>query len=184
MNAILEVVIRPATPADSSAMKEIFNREIEISTSVWHWLSVDDDEWAQWYTDHTSDRNVLLVAEVDSTVAGFAGYSAYRKRAGFVDTVENSIFIHEDYRGLGVAKVLLERLVEEARTRSLHTIIAVISGDNLASVSLHLSSGFVEVGRMKQVGQKFGQWLDLFYLQILLDEKQTPMMTTMRAQVD
>ena len=165
-----EIRVRPATAEDSPVLQEIFNAETETSTSVWDWSPLSAADWQRWIEDH----EVVVVAEVDSRIAGFAGYGGFRTQDGYASTAENSVFVREGMRGQGVGKKLLEGLLEAARARGVHVVVAAVSSDNLASLSLHLSSGFVRVGYLPEVGQKFGRWLDLVLLQAILDSRTSP----------
>jgi len=168
------VLIRFASRADALAMKEIFNREVEQSTSSWAWFPLSNEDWQDWLYEHTRDDHVLLVAEVDGQVVGFAGYGSFRTKDAYVTTVEDSVFLKDGYRGLGLGKALLARLLDEARTRSVHAMVAAVTGENQASIRLHRSLGFAEVGHLPEVGHKFGRWLDLVLLQIVLDDQPGP----------
>jgi len=171
---VLNTVIRYATPADSAAMRAIYNLEVEQSTSSMEWFPLTEADWQGWCEEHTQGGHVLLVAEIDGVIAGFAGYGAFRTRAGYVSTVEDSVFLDVAYRGHGLGKALLTRLLAEARARGVHVMVAAITGENAASIALHEGLGFAEVGHLPQIGHKFGRWLDLYLLQIQLDDRPTP----------
>jgi phosphinothricin acetyltransferase len=83
--------------------------------------------------------------------------------------VEHSVYVSEALRRQGIGRQLLRRLLDEAKSRGLHTLIAGIDGENRASLHLHEQLGFVEVGRCRQVGYKFDRWLDLLFYQLLLE---------------
>ncbi len=168
------MVIRYATEADQPRMQQIFNQEVEYSTASWEWSPLSNQDWNDWFDAHTRDHHVLLVAEVDSEVAGFAGYGAFRTKAGYASTVEDSIFIEERHRGRGLGRRLLAQLVGEARLRGVHAMVAAVTGENTSSIRLHRALGFAEVGRLPEVGHKFGRWLDLVLLQIILDDRTAP----------
>jgi len=167
-------VIRFATPADAAAMRQIFNQEVEHSTASWEWFPLSHDDWRQWFHAHTRDNHVLLVAEDSGEVVGFAGYGSFRDKAGYVTTVEDSVFLKAGYRGHGLGKQLLQQLLAEARTRGVHAVVAAVTSENQASLALHLGCGFARAGLLPQAGHKFGRWLDLYLLQIILDNKPSP----------
>jgi phosphinothricin acetyltransferase len=169
-----DLTIRYATDADRSTMQAIFNHEVASSTSSWEWLPLSTEDWQTWFDDHTSGDYVALVAQFDGQVAGFAGFSAFRPKAGYASTVEDSIFLDPAFRGRGIGKVLLQQLLAEARLRSVHSVVAAITSENLASIGLHRNAGFQEVGRLPQVGHKFGRWLTLLLFQIILDDRPAP----------
>ncbi|MCL2482852.1 MAG: N-acetyltransferase family protein [Propionibacteriaceae bacterium] len=168
------VVIRYADPTDAGAMLEIFNREVAQTISSWEWFALSEADWRDWVDEHTKDDHVLLVAEAGGRVVGFAGYGTFRTKAGYVSTAEDSVFLDESFRGHGVGKRLLARLLDEARARQIHVMVAAITSENLVSIGLHQTLGFEQVGYLPQVGHKFGRWLDLVLLQITLDNRPTP----------
>ena len=196
------VRIRFATDEDRAAMQEIFNREVEHSTASWQWSPLSNEDWSAWFVEHTRDHHVLLVAEVgdpdlrqddsrrddsrqgdsrqgdnrriDSHVVGFAGYGTFRTKDGYISTVEDSVFLEEGFRGQGLGTQLLTRLMEEARARGVHSMVAAVTSENEASIHLHTSVGFRQAGYLPQVGHKFGRWLDLVLLQAILDDRPAP----------
>ena len=101
-------------------------------------------------------------------VAGFASLSPYRDRPAYRTTVEDSIYVHRDHRGAGVGRALLAEIVDVAAARGFHTVIARIVGGHDASIRLHRSLGFDHVGIEREVGRKFGRWLDVVVMQKLL----------------
>ena len=88
---------------------------------------------------------------------------------GYRFTTENSVYVATKYRGKGIGKLLLAPLIEAARKRGLHAIIAAIDADNDISIRLHARFGFEKVGHFKRVGFKFNRWLDVVYMELLLD---------------
>jgi len=186
------VRIRFATDDDQAAMQEIFNREVEHSTASWQWSPLSNEDWHAWFEEHTRDHHVLLVAEEGdpdfrqddnrrddgrqggSHVVGFAGYGTFRTKDGYISTVEDSVFLEEGYRGQGLGTRLLTRLMDEARARGVHSMVAAVTSENEASIHLHTSVGFKQAGYLPQVGHKFGRWLDLVLLQAILDDRPVP----------
>lgn len=113
-------------------------------------------------------------AESDGAVLGYAAYGEWRAFDGYRLSAEHSVYVRKDARGQGVGAALLRALIERARTAGLHVLVAAISGDNAGSIRLHERLGFVRVGRMPEVGVKFGRWLDLELLQLVLDGRRRP----------
>jgi phosphinothricin acetyltransferase len=111
---------------------------------------------------------VFVAVNEDGRVAGWSALNRYHDRKGYQFTTENSVYVAADHRGKGVGRLLMKPLVEAARERGLHAILAGIDAENEASVRLHASFGFVKVAHYKQVGFKFGRWLDVVYLELLL----------------
>jgi phosphinothricin acetyltransferase len=169
-----QVVIRFATEADYPHLRDIFNTEVEQATSSWEWSALSHQAWQHWVDNHTRHPYVLLVAEVGQQIAGFAGYGVFRAKAGYVTTVEDSVFIQKSFRGHGLGRRLLAALIDQARARGVHAMVAAVTRGNVASLGLHTALGFAEVGRLPQIGHKFGRWMDLCLLQIILDDRPTP----------
>jgi phosphinothricin acetyltransferase len=88
--------------------------------------------------------------------------------------VENSVYVSADQRGKGIARLLMTPLIDAARTQNYHAIIASIDATNEASLRLHRSFGFEEVACFREVGYKFGRWLDLKFLELLLETPANP----------
>lgn len=163
--------VRPATQADIPAILEIYNDAVLTTTATYDYDPRPLEHRVQWFEDHQKAKLPMFVAEDDAgKVAGWSSLSKYHDRMGYRFTVENSIYVAAHARGRGVGKLLLAPLVQSARDLRLRAIIAVIDATNEASVRLHAGFGFVEVGRFPKVGFKFGRWLDVVYMELLLPE--------------
>ncbi len=164
------MTVRPATEADLPAIHEIYNDAVLKTTATYDYEPRTFDERAAWFGEHQRQGYPVFVVENgQGKVVGFSSLSRYHPRLGYRFTTENSVYIAEDHRGLGFGKLLLPPLIEAARRRRLHAIIAAIDADNEPSIRLHARFGFVEVGRFRQVGYKFDRWLDVVYMELLLD---------------
>ena len=159
--------IRNATIADAERLMAIYNYEVEHSTATFDLVPRTLGEQRAWITERLGALGVI-VAEHEGRVVGFASLSPYRNRPAYNTSVENSIYVDEAARGLGVGKALLQELIEMARARGFHTILAFIASSEQASEALHLSCGFEVTGRQKEVGRKFGRWLDVTVMQKML----------------
>lgn len=161
------MLLRPATAADAAATAAIYNAEVTGSRVTFDLVTRTVEEQAEWL-DARSGALEVVVAEIDGVVAGYASLSAYRERAGYRTTVEDSVYVHADHRGAGVGRALLDEIVDVARERGFHSVIARIVADHTASIRLHAAVGFQHVGVEREVGRKFGRWLDVAVMQILL----------------
>jgi L-amino acid N-acyltransferase YncA len=166
--------IRQATEEDLPAILDIYNDAILNTTSVYnyeaHTLAMRQD----WFT-HKQEHNLpVLVAEKDGEVIGFSTYGPFRVWAAYKYTVEVSVYIHPEHRGKGIAKLLYPPLFAIAKEQELHALVAGIDASNAASIRLHEHFGFTEVGHFKEVGYKFGRWLDLVFMQLTLDTPLHP----------
>ena len=124
-------------------------------------------EQAEWLSARAGALEVV-VAEVGGDIAGFASLSPYRERPAYRTTVEDSIYVHRDFRGTGVGRALLSEILDVAQARGFHSVIARIVGGHDASIRLHRAAGFDHVGIEREVGRKFGRWLDVVVMQKLL----------------
>jgi phosphinothricin acetyltransferase len=156
--------IRPAVPEDLSAINAIYNHSVLHSTATYQTEPSTDAERAAWFAAH-GERHPVLVAEIDGRVVGWGSLSSFHPRAAFARTVEDSVYIHQDFHRRGVGRALLTALVARAKDLGHHRIIAAISGDQEPSLALHESLGFTERGRLTEAGFKFGRWLDMVYLE-------------------
>jgi L-amino acid N-acyltransferase YncA len=101
-------------------------------------------------------------------VVGWGSLSAYHPRSAYRRTVENSIYVHHEFHRRGIGTHLMDNLIQQTSLRGHHAIIAGIDGEQSASVALHAKFAFVQVGHLRQVGFKFGRWLDVIYMELLL----------------
>lgn len=179
--------IRPATRADLPAILEIYNDAVLTTTATYDYEPRTLQHRVQWFEDHEKIKFPIFVAEGDAgKILGWSSLSRYHDRPGYQFTCENSIYVAAHTRGRGLGKLLLAPLIESAGALNLRAIIAAIDATNAASVRLHAGFGFVEVGRFPNVGFKFGRWLDVVYMQLLLPgpatlPTQSPPPTTARS---
>ena len=152
---------------DAPALRRIYNQEVEHSTVTFDLVPRTLEEQQRWITERDGAHGVV-VAEIDGEVVGFAALSPFRPRAAYRTTVENSVYVDESARGSGVGRALLEELIRLATARGFHTIIAHVVGGHDASIALHHACGFRVVGTEREVGRKFGQWLDVVVMQRML----------------
>ena len=158
---------RLATIDDAEATRAIYNLEVTESTVTFD-LVPRTLEQQQAYLVARSGAHAVLVAENDGDIVGFASFSPYRDRPAYSTTVEDSVYVRRDQQGKGVGKLLLGELVALARSHGFHAIMARIVGGHDASISLHRALGFEFVGTEREVGRKFGRWLDVDVMQLLL----------------
>ena len=168
------MLIRDATPDDAAAIAAIYNEAVRTSTAILMEGEVGVENRVQWMAARQALGYPVLVAEAGGAVLGYAAFGDWRPFDGFRGTVENSVYVAPQARGRGVALALLAALIPRARDCGKHVIVAAITSENAASLRLHEKLGFVETARMPQVGQKFGRWLDLVFLQLRLDARAAP----------
>ena len=162
------ITIRPAREADLPEMLDIYNQVILNTTAVYQYVPQTPEMRKAWYDGKLKDGYPVFVAEDAGRVVGLSSYGPFRAWAAYKYTVENSVYVAADQRGKGIARLLIQPLVDSARSQGYHAIIAGIDATNEASLRLHRSFGFEEVAHFRQVGYKFGRWLDLKFLELLL----------------
>jgi L-amino acid N-acyltransferase YncA len=146
----------------------IYNHAVVDTTAIWNDALVDLENRRAWWRGRTEAGFPVLVAVAGDEVLGYASFGPFRAFDGYRQTVEHSIYVAEDARRRGIASALLAALEAEARRAGMHVLLGGIAGDNEASLALHRKHGFVETGRLPEVGQKFGRWLDLVFMQKFL----------------
>lgn len=159
--------VRLATVTDAEAIRRIYNAEVTGSTATFDIVERTLSEQIDWL-DHHSGAHPAVVATEGDAVCGFGSLSSYRERAAYSTSVEDSVYVDSDWRRKGVGVLVLEHLVDLARGHGFHTVIGRIAGGNEASVLLHQRCGFEIIGNEREVGRKFGQWLDVTLVQLLL----------------
>jgi phosphinothricin acetyltransferase len=163
--------IRRAGEEHLPGILAIYNHAVVHTTAIWNDLLVDLENRRQWWRGRTEAGFPVLVAvgtEAGDNVLGYASYGPFRAFDGYRQTVEHSVYVAEGARRRGVAFALLQALEARARAGGMHVMIGGIAADNHASLALHAKCGHVETARMPEVGQKFGRWLDLVFMQKLL----------------
>ena len=163
------MIIRPATEADIPAITAIFNEAVVNSNAIWTEKQDSEAERLAWMKARQALGYPVLVAAEGEMVLGYGTFGDFRAFPGYRYSVEHSVYIHADHRGRGIGRVIVDELVAAAKALGKHVMIAGIDGGNPASLRLHAQAGFVEVARMPEVGRKFGRWLDLVFMQRVLD---------------
>ena len=167
--------IRDAGKADIPSITEIYNHAVVNTTAIWNDTEVDIANRSNWLAARVRLGYPVLVAiDEDGQVVGYASFGNWRAFDGYRYTVEHSVYVKVDQRGKGTGEKLMKALIERARDVGKHIMVAGIEADNLGSVRLHEKLGFEHVGHLKQVGTKFGKWLDLAFMQLTLDVGGVP----------
>ncbi|MDZ5453930.1 N-acetyltransferase family protein [Labrys sp. ZIDIC5] len=163
------MIIRPATPDDLPDILAIYNDAVLNSTAIWNWNTVDLANRQAWFDLRRSQGYPILVADAEGTAIGYASYGDWRPFDGYCHTVEHSIYVAGSARRRGAGAALLDALIGTARDAGKHVMLGGIEAGNEPSLALHRRFGFTETARMPEVGQKFGRWLDLVFMQKTLN---------------
>ncbi|WP_194790262.1 GNAT family N-acetyltransferase [Pseudomonas sp. UFMG81] len=170
----MSYLLRDALVEDLPGILDIYNDAVRNTTAIWNETPVDLANRQAWFDARAQRGYPILVAVDETGVLGYASFGDWRPFEGFRHTVEHSVYIRGDQRGKGLGPVLMQALIERARTCDKHVMVAAIETGNAASIRLHERLGFAITGQMAQVGVKFGRWLDLTFMQLNLDENALP----------
>ncbi len=160
--------IRSAGVADAEAIAAIYGHHVLHGTASFDTDPPSVEFWAGKIAAIVDRGWPFLVTEQDGKVVAYAYASQFRDRPAYAATCEDSVYVAPDQVGQGIGAALLASLVKAAAACGFEHVIAVIGGAEPASVALHAKAGFVEAGRMRNVGRKFGRLLDTVYMQLSL----------------
>ena len=164
----MQIIIRPATLADLESILEIVNHAILHTTANYSYEPQTHEMQRQWFLDKQHHKFPVIVAEYENQVIGYGAYGTFREKIGYQYTVEHSVYVTENHYGKGVGKLLLSELIRIAQMQNLHVMIGAIDASNAESIAFHRKFGFKECGVIHQAGFKFGKWLDLLFMQLIL----------------
>ncbi|WP_119304287.1 GNAT family N-acetyltransferase [Dongia deserti] len=162
--------VRDANESDLAAMLAIYNDVVLTTTAIYDYQPRSSEQQLAWFRAKRDQDLPVLVAESDGAIAGFASYGPFRPWPAYLYSVENSVYVAADWRGRGIGSLLLPAIIQHAADRGLHTMIAGIDATNEASLRLHRKFGFEPVAQFREVGWKFERWLDLTFLQRMLQK--------------
>jgi len=162
-----EPVIRDATAADAQQLLAIYNREVLETTATLDAEPRSLDDQVRWLEERSLGHAVIVV-ELDDVIAGFASLSPFKQRAAYRPTVENSVYVDPAFQRRGLGRLLMAGIIERARIHGFHSVMARIADGNEGSIALHEGFGYELVGVEREVGRKFGRWLDVTEMQLML----------------
>ena len=168
-------MIRDARGGDLAGILAIVNDVILTSTAIYHDQPETPAQRLEWMRKRRDWGYPVLVADClrGGGIIGFAAFSDFRNGwDGFRHTVEHSVHVRGDARGRGVGQTLVGTLIDQARMLGKHVLVASVDAQNAQSLRMHEKLGFVRVGMLPQVGCKFGRWLDMALLQLVLDHAE------------
>jgi len=164
----MSLEVRRADDRDAESIRAIYNPEVLNSTVTFDLVPRSLEEQLAWLHQRSGAHAVLVAVDEAGAVAGFGSLSAYKERAAYSTTVEDSVYVARDRQGQGVGRLLLTELVATATAHGFHAVMARIVGGHDVSIRLHAALGFEIVGTEREVGRKFGRWLDVVVMQKLL----------------
>ena len=161
--------ITDAVESDIPTITAIYNDVIRTSTAVFNDAPVSVEDRIAWWKARGAQGYPVLVARDEKGIAGFATFGDFRPWPGYRFTVEGTIHIDSSARRKGVGAALLQVLIARARQAGKHVMVAGVDSANVASLGFLERSGFERVGHLREVGNKFGKFLDLIFLQYMLE---------------
>ena len=157
------------------AILAILNEAIVNSTALYDYVPRPPEAMGPWFEAKARGGfPVIGLEDADGTLVAFGSYGSFRAFPAFKYTVEHSVYVHRDHRGRGLGERVVRALIEAARAQGLHALVGAIDASNAGSLALHAKLGFERVGTLPQVGFKFGRWLDLAFMQRVLDTPERP----------
>jgi L-amino acid N-acyltransferase len=157
------------------AIGAIFNDAIVHSTALYDYHPRSPEVMAAWWrSKRDGGYPVIGVTDEVGTLMGFASYGPFRAFPAYKYTVEHSVYVDSRFRGFGLGRLLLERLIERCEAQDYRTMIGVIDAENQQSIALHEKLQFQRCGEIRHAGFKFGRWLDLVFYQRLLSGPEQP----------
>ena len=162
------IEVRLARAVDAEAIRTIYNAEVTGSTVTFDMVPRTLEEQLAWLASHDGAHPAIVATGPSGRIVGFGSLSPYRPRPAYRTTVEDSVYVDRALRGAGVGRILLEELVSLAQLHGFHAVMARIVGGHETSIGLHRSCGFELVGIEREVGRKFGKWLDVALMQCLI----------------
>ena len=163
--------IRRALITDAAAICQIYNHEVQFETSTFDLVPRALETQAAWITARSGAFSAIVAVTPDDEVVGFGALSEYRDRAAYSTSVENSVYVKRDLGRRGIGRLILKTLLEQAADSGFHVVMARIEASGTASRALHESCGYTLVGIEREIGRKFGKWLDVALMQCVLHER-------------
>ena len=167
-------IIRPSTDADIPHITAIYRHHVLHGTGTFEIDPPSEADMAARRTDVLGKGLPWLVAEQDGRVLGFAYANWFKPRPAYRFSAEDSIYVAEDARGMGLGRLLLAELAAQAEAVGVRKLLAVIGDSaNASSIGVHRALGFTDVGIMRSVGWKFGAWRDIVLMEKALGAGDT-----------
>lgn len=159
--------IEIATKEDITDIVTIYNDAILHTTATFDTKTKTVEEMLQWFSHH-SELYPVIVSREDDTVTGYCSLTQFKEKDAYKHTVELSVYIHPEHRRKGLARKLMEEIINIAKELGHHTIISCITSGNEVSEKLHEKLDFKKVGQINEAGKKFDEWLDIVYYQKMI----------------
>lgn len=160
--------VRLAELDDAEAIRAIYNLEVAQSTVTFDLVPRSLEAQREWIVDHDGAHPAIVAVADSGEVVGFGSLGPHRPRPAYATSVENSVYVRRDQQRRGVGRALLNELLRLGTAHGFHAVFARIVDGHRASIALHEACGFFTVGVEREVGRKFGRWLDVVVMERLL----------------
>jgi len=164
------IKLRIANENDIPAILAIVNHAILHTTANYNYEPQSLEVQTDWFLQKKAHHFPVIVAEIGEKVVGFGSYGTFREKIGYQFTVEHSVYVADEFIGKGIGKLLLSELITLAKAQGMRTMIGAIDAENESSIRFHENFGFTKCGLIKDAAFKFGRWLDLQFMQLLLNQ--------------
>lgn len=159
------LVFKELMDSDFPIVKEIYDYYIINTTATWHTEPITIEELRSGiYVGHPRYKSYLI--ESDNQVVGYCYFSEYKKRQAYYRSSEVTVYLKPEFTKMGFGSLILNRMKQEASAVGIHTLVGVISGDNVESIRLFEKNGYEKCAHLKNLGEKFGKLLDIVCYQI------------------
>lgn len=160
-------MLRAIQTNDAQAITDIYNYYVTNSAATFETVPISTEDMRQRIAD-ISPRFPYFVFEQDGLIAGYCYAHPWKERAAYRHTLETTVYVAPQYAHRGIGLLLMQNLIAQCRQAGYHALIACITQGNEASIKLHERLGFCKASHFKQVGFKFGHFLDVVDFELLL----------------
>jgi L-amino acid N-acyltransferase YncA len=167
----LVMQIRDACETDTPGILRIYNDAVANTTAIWNEQPSSLEQRIAWLAARRQSGFPVLVAAEGADILGYASFAAFRPWDGYRNTIEHSIYVDATARRRGVGRGLMDELIARARAMKKHVMVGGIEAANEPSLRLHARLGFTRAGHLRSVGRKFDRWLDLVFMQLMLEDE-------------
>lgn len=160
-------MIRPVLLTDAAAIAAIYREYVLTTTVTFETEAVSEAEMRQRIADFSA-HGPYFVFEEGGKVVGYCYAHRWKERQAFCHTLETTVYLAPEAQHRGIGRQLMDCLIAACRKTSAHALVACITGENASSIAFHRALGFEEKSRFTEVGRKFGRWLDVVDMELLL----------------
>lgn len=163
------IKIRKFKVDDIKDILEIYNHHIVTGLSNFEEKPILFKNFKTFCNSIIKEKLPFIIGTKNKKIVGFSYLTNFRNKSGYRFSFENSVYIHQDYTGMGIGNILLSELIKQSKKNNkIKTIVAVIGSSSIASIKIHKKNNFKHIGTLKKIGFKKNKWLDVIYMQKIL----------------